>query len=53
MILRYRSPDSLEGWKVLNTDDPKAIYQYVGEWAEFLDLETRPVFTDEEADDLN
>jgi len=34
---------------VLNTDDPKEIYQHAAEWGEFLNWETTPVFTDEEA----
>ena len=37
------------GWIVLKTDDPKAIYQHAAEWGEFLNWETTPVFTDEEA----
>ena len=49
MIGRYHAPGSLEGWIVLKTDDPKAIYQHAAEWAEFLNWETTPVFTDEEA----
>ena len=49
MIGRYHAPGSLEGWIVLKTDDPKAIYQHAAEWGEFLDWETTPVFTDEEA----
>ena len=49
MIGRYRAPNSLEGWVVLNTDDPKALYQYAAEWAEFLNWNTTPVLTDEEA----
>ena len=40
---------SFEGWIVLKTDDPKAIYQHAAEWGEFLNWETTPVFTDEEA----
>ena len=46
MIGRYHAPGSLEGWIVLKTDDPKAIYQHAAEWGEFLNWETTPVFTD-------
>ena len=46
---RYHAPGSLEGWIVLKTDNPKTKYQHTAEWAEFLNLETTPVFTDEEA----
>ena len=49
MIGRYHAPGSLEGWIVFKTDDPKAIYQHTVEWGEFLNWETTPVFTDEEA----
>ena len=49
MIGRYHAPGSLEGWIVLKTEDTKAIYQHAAEWAEFLNWETTPVFTDEEA----
>ena len=46
---RYHSPGSLEGWIIVDSDDPKAIYEHAAEWAEFLDWETTPVLTDEEA----
>ena len=46
---RYHAPGSLEGWIVVKTDDPKALYEHAAEWAEFLDWETTPVLTDEEA----
>ena len=36
-------------WIVLKTDDPKAIYQHAAEWGEFLNWDTTPVFTDDEA----
>ena len=36
MIGRYHAPGSLEGWIVLKTDDPKAMYQHAAEWPEFL-----------------
>ena len=49
IIGRYHAPGSLEGWIVLNTDNPKAIYEHVAQWAELLNWETTPVFTDEEA----
>lgn len=46
---RYHSPGSLEGWIVVDSDDPKPIYEHAAEWAEFLDWETTPVLTDKEA----
>ena len=30
-------------------EDPKALYEHAAEWAEFLEWETTPVFTDNEA----
>ncbi len=49
MLGRYHSPGSLEGWILVKAQDPKALYEHAAEWAEFLDWETTPVFTDEEA----
>ena len=46
---RYHSPGSLEGWIVVDSDDSQAIYEHASEWAEFLDWETTPVLTDDEA----
>ena len=47
--LLFSGKGSLEGWIVVETDDPKALYEHAAEWAEFLDWETTPVLTDEEA----
>lgn len=33
MIGRYHAPGSLEGWIVLKTDNPKAIYEHVPQWS--------------------
>ena len=49
MLGRYHAPGSLEGWILVKAEDPKALYEHAAEWAEFLDWETAPVFTDEEA----
>ena len=49
IIGRYHEPSSLESRIVSKADDPKAIYQHVAEWGEFLNWETTPVFTDEKA----
>ena len=49
MIGRYHAPGSLEGWIVLKTDNPKAIYAHAAECGEFLNWETTPVFTYKEA----
>ena len=50
MIGSYHGPSSLEGWIVfLKTDNPEAIYQDAAEWDEFLNWETTPLLTDEEA----
>ena len=45
-------PGSLEGWILVKTEDPKALYIHAAEWAEFLDWKSTPVFTDEEADTI-
>ena len=49
MIGRYHAPVSLEGWIFLKTDDPKATYQPVTEWGEFINWETTPAFIDAES----
>ena len=49
MLGRYHVLGSLEGWILIKAEDPKALYEHAAEWAEFLDWETTPVFTDEEA----
>ena len=49
MIGRYHAPGSLEGWIIVEAKDPTALYEHAAEWAEFLDWETTPVFTDEQA----
>ncbi len=49
IIRRYHAPFSLKGWIIIKTNNPKAIYEYVAQWTEFLNWETKPVFTDEEA----
>ena len=49
MLGRYHGPGSLEGWILVETDDPTALYEHVAEWGEFMEWETIPVFTDEEA----
>ena len=46
---RYHALGSLEGWILVKAEDPKALYEHAAEWAEYLDWETTPVFTDEEA----
>ena len=49
MIGRYHAPGSLEGWLILKTYNPKAMYEHEAQWGEFLNWETTLVFTDEEA----
>ncbi len=49
VMVRYHTPGSFEGWILIKVKDPKALYEHAGEWAEFLDWKTTPVYTDEEA----
>ena len=49
---RYHGPGSLEGWIVVETDDSAALYQHAAEWGEFMEWETTPIFTDEQAGPL-
>ena len=49
MLGRYHAPRSLEGWILVKTEDPKPLFEHAAQWAEYLDWETTPVITDEEA----
>ena len=53
LIGRYHSPASLEGWIILKTEDPKALFIYTAKWANVFNWETFPVFEDEEALPMN
>ena len=46
---RYHAPGSVNGWIVVETDDPTALYAHAAEWAQFLEWTTTPVLTDEQA----
>ena len=37
------------GYMLVEAEDPKAIFQYTGEWADLVDFKVEPVVTDEEA----
>jgi len=37
------------GWAIVDTDDPKALYTWAAEWLEFLPIETTPVVEDADA----
>ncbi len=52
MVERYHGPGSLEGWIVVETDDQTALYEHAAEWAEYMEWETIPVLTDEQAGPL-
>ena len=45
---RYHGPGSLEGWIIIETDNPTALYEHAAEWAEFMEWETTPIFKDEQ-----
>ena len=49
---RCHGPGSLEGWIFVETDDPTDLYEHIAEWADFMEWETTPVFTDEEVGPL-
>ena len=42
MLGRYHALGPLEGWILVKAEDPKALYEHVAEWAEFLDWKTIP-----------
>ena len=49
LIGRWHAPGSVTGWALVESDDPKAIYEHAGQWAALLELEATPVLEDAEA----
>lgn len=49
MLGRWHSVDQSEGFVLAETDDPKAIYRWVTEWADLIEFNAVPVIEDEEA----
>ncbi len=52
MLGHYHAPRSLEGWIIVETDDPTALNELAAECGEFMEWATTPVFTDEQADPI-
>ena len=46
---RWHGPGSVNGWALVESDDPKAVYEHVAQWASLLDLEVTPVLEDADA----
>ena len=46
---RWFTASHNKGFMLAETDDPKALFRYVSEWASIIDFEIEPVVTDEEA----
>jgi len=38
-----------KGFAITETDDAKALFQYVAEWTEFMDIEATPLVEDADA----
>lgn len=49
IIGRWHGPGSVTGWSLVESDDPKAVFEHVAQWSEFLELQTTPVLEDDEA----
>ena len=45
-------PGSLEGLIIVETEDPTALYEHAADWGEFMEWDTTPIFTDEQAGPL-
>ena len=48
LIGRWHGPGSVIGWALVESDDPKAVYEHVAQWASMLDLDVTPVVDDAE-----
>jgi hypothetical protein len=49
MLGRWHAIGMSEGFVLAETDDPKAVYKWVGQWADLIDFDVVPVIEDEEA----
>ena len=49
LLGRYHAPGSVNGWLVVETEDPTKVYFHASEWSELLNWKTTPVLTDEQA----
>ena len=47
-----KPPGSLGGWILVESEDAGVCYEHAAEWAEFLNWEVTPVFSDEQAGPL-
>ena len=49
---RFHAPGSVQGWIIVETNAAEVCYEHAAEWAEFLDWDVTPVFTDDQAGPL-
>lgn len=49
LIGRYHAPGSVNGWLIVETEDPCLVYEHASEWGELLNWNTTPVLKDEDA----
>lgn len=49
LLGRWFTASHSKGFMLVETDDPKALFRYVSEWADIMNFEIEPVVTDEEA----
>ena len=49
---RFQAPGSVQGWIIVETNDAGVCYEHAAGWAEFLDWDVTPVFTDDQAGPL-
>ena len=49
LVGRWHAPGSVNGWLVVETDNPETVYIHAAEWGELIEWETTPVFPDDQA----
>lgn len=49
MVGRWHSVSGARGWVIAKTQDVKALFRWVRDWADVLEFEVEPIVTDEEA----
>jgi hypothetical protein len=49
MIGRWHAPGSVCGWVLVESEDLKAVYEHVAQWANLLESQISPVLEDNDA----
>lgn len=48
LLGRWHGPGSVQGWGLIESSDPQAVYEHAAQWASMLELQVTPVLDDAE-----